>query len=136
MDISDFDLLQLLQDILENINPGFLDAGFWEGLSEDEEEPHPVNFGKEPFTGLYRPSEHLLDCLRYVLFEERSIADKYKNLNISNLGARSVVFTLNQIQGLIEVYMKTRYSLEINDLAPKFDFGQDHPLTLALGKGR
>jgi hypothetical protein len=55
MDIGDFDLLQLLQDILENINPGFLDAGFCEGLSEDEEEPHPVNFGKEPFTGLYRP---------------------------------------------------------------------------------
>ena len=36
MDIGDFDILQLLQDILENLNPGFLDDGFCEGISEDE----------------------------------------------------------------------------------------------------
>jgi hypothetical protein len=137
MDIGGIDILQLLQDLLDNINSlEFLDAGFCEGLSEDKEKLHPVYFGKEPFTGLYRPSEHLLDSFRYVLFEERSIAEKYKDLDISNLGAPRVVFSLNQIQGLIEVYLKTRYSLEINDLAPKFDFGKDHPLTLALGKER
>ena len=123
----------LIQDFLE---VHFLDAGFCEGLPEEEKEPHPVYFGRDPFTGLYRPSEHLLACIRYALLEERSVAEKHKNIDISNLGAPSAVFTLNQIQGLIEVYLKTRYSLEINDLAPKFDFGKDHPLTLALGKER
>jgi len=77
-----------------------------------------------------------LDFFRYVLLEERSIAENYKNLDISNLGAPSVVFTLNQIQGLIKVYLKTRCSLEIKDLAPKFNFAEDHPLTLAFGKDR
>ncbi len=97
MDIGSIDILQLLQDLLDNLNsPEFRDAGFCEGLPEEEKEPHPVHFGK-PFTGLYRPSEHLLPCLRYVLFEERCIAEKNKYLDISNLGAPSVVFTLNQI---------------------------------------
>jgi len=49
----------LLQNFLE---VHFLDAGFCEGLPEEEKEPHPVYFGKDPFTGLYRPSEHLLAC--------------------------------------------------------------------------
>ncbi len=58
MDIGVIDL-QLLQNFFEIHffeNPEFLDAGFCEGLSEDEEEPNPVYFGKKPFTGLYRPS--------------------------------------------------------------------------------
>jgi len=136
MDIGDFDLLQLLQDFMQNFNP-YLDDGFCEGLSEDEEEPHPVYFGKEPVTGLYRPSEHLLACLRYVLLEERSIAEKYKNLDISNLGAPSIVFTLKQIQGLLEVDLKVRYSIDIKDLLDsKFKFAEDHSLSLALGKDR
>jgi hypothetical protein len=78
MDIAVFDL-QLLQNFFEIHffeNPEFLDAGFCEGLPEDEEEPHPVYFGKDFFTGLYRPSEHLLACIRYVLLEERSIAEE------------------------------------------------------------
>ena len=81
MDIDGIDILQLLQDLLDNLNsPEFLDAGFCEGLPEEEKEPHPVFYGTDPFTGLYRPSEHLLDCLRYVLLEKRSIAENYKNL--------------------------------------------------------
>ncbi len=138
MDIDDFDILQLLQDLLDNLNsPEFLDAGFCEGLPEDKKEPHPVHFGKEPFTGLYRPLEHLLVCLRYVLLDERSIAENYKDLDISNLGAPSVVFTLNQIQGLIEVFLNVRYLIESRDLFySKFKFAEDHSLSLALGKGR
>ena len=138
MDIGGIDILQLLQDLLDNINSlEFLDAGFSEGLSENKEKLHPVYFGKEPFTGLYRPSEHLLDSFRYVLFEERSIAEKYKDLDISNLGAPRVVFSLNQIQGLIEVYLKLRYAIDIKDLLGlKFDFAEGHPLTLAFGKER
>jgi len=139
MDIAVFDL-QLLQNFFEIHffeNPEFLDAGFCEGLPEDEEEPHPVYFGQNPFTGLYRPSEHLLACIRYALLEERSVAEKYKNIDISNLGAPSVVFTLNQIQGLIEVYLKLRYSIDIKDrLDLKFNFAEDRPLTLAFGKER
>ncbi len=35
MDIDDFDILQLLQDLLDNLNsPKFLDAGFCEGLQK------------------------------------------------------------------------------------------------------
>jgi hypothetical protein len=124
----------LIQDFLEI---HFLDAGFCEGLPEEEKEPHPVYFGKDPFTGLYRPSEHLLACIRYALLEERSVAEKHKNIDISNLGAPSAVFTLNQIQGLIEVYLKLRYSIDIKDLLGlKFDFAEGHPLTLAFGKER
>jgi hypothetical protein len=58
MDICVIDL-QLLQNVFEIHffdNPEFLDAGFCEGLSEDEEEPHPVYFGKNPsqgYTGLH-----------------------------------------------------------------------------------
>jgi hypothetical protein len=139
MDIAVFDL-QLLQNFFEIHffeNPEFLDAGFCEGLPEDEEEPNPVYFGKDFFTGLYQPSEHLLACIRYALLEERSVAEKFKNIDISNLGAPSVVFTLNQIQGLIEVYLKLRYSIDIKDLLDlKFNFAEDHPLTLAFGKER
>ncbi len=115
-----------------------LDTGICEGLPEEEEEPHPVYFGKDPFTGLYWPSEHLLACIRYALLEERSVAEKYKNIDFSNLGAPSVVFTLNQIEGLIEVYLKLRYSIDIKDLLDlKFNFAEDHhPLTLAFGKER
>ncbi len=69
----------LIQDFLE---VHFLDAGFCEGLPEEEKEPHPVYFGKDPFTGLYRPSEHLLACIRYALLEERSVAEKHKNIDI------------------------------------------------------
>ena len=138
MGIDDFDILQLLQDLLDNLNsPKFLDAGVCEGLPEDEKEPYPVGFGKEPFTGHYWASEHLLACLLYVRLEERSIAENYKNLNISNLGAPSVVFTLNQIQGLIEVYLRVRYLIESTDLYDsKFKFAEDHSFSLALGKGR
>jgi hypothetical protein len=96
MDIGGIDILQMLQDLLDNLNsPEFRDAGFCEGLPEEEKEPHPVHFGKEPFTGLYRPSEYLLACLRCVLFEERSIAEKNKYLDISNLEAPSVFLILN-----------------------------------------
>jgi hypothetical protein len=78
-----------------------------------------------------------LACLRYVLSEERSIAEKYKNLDISNLGAPSVVVTLNQTQGLIEVYLKVRYLIDSKDLLDsKFKFAEDHSLLLALGKNR
>ena len=138
MDIDGIDILQLLQDLLDNLNsPEFLDAGFCEGLPEEEKEPHPVFYGTDPFTGLYRPSEHLLDCLRYVLLEKRSIAENYKNLDISSLGAPSVVFTLNQIQGLLEVSLKVRYSIDIKNLLDsKFKFAEDHSLSLALGKDR
>ena len=99
MDIGVIDL-QLLQNFFEIHfleDPEFLDARFCEGLPEDKEEPHPVYFGKHSFRGLYRPSEHLLAYIRYALLEGRSIAEKYKNIDISNLGAPSVVFTLNQI---------------------------------------
>jgi hypothetical protein len=86
---------------------------------------------------LYRPPEHLLDCFRYVLLEKRSIAENYKTLDISNLGAPSVVFTLNQIQGLLEVFLKVRYSIDIQDLLDsKFKFAEDHSLSRALGKDR
>ena len=126
----------LVQNFLEVHVLGIpVDAGFCEGLLEEEKEPHPVYFGKDPFTGLYRPSEHLLACIRYALLEERSAAEKYKNIDISNLGAPSAVFTLNQIQGLIEVYLKLRYSIYIKDLLDlKFNFAEDHPLTLAFAK--
>jgi hypothetical protein len=78
-----------------------------------------------------------LACIQYALLEERSIAEKHKNIDISNLGAPSVVFTLNQIQGLIEVYLKLRYSIDIKELFDlKFDFAEGHPLTLAIGKER
>ncbi len=53
MDIGVF-FLQLLRNFFEIHffeNPEFLDAGFCEGLSEDEEEPHPVYFGKTPSQG-------------------------------------------------------------------------------------
>jgi hypothetical protein len=63
MDIGVIDqLLQIFFEIHFFENPEILDAGFCEGLLEDEEEPHPVYFGKKTFTGLYRPSEHLLAC--------------------------------------------------------------------------
>jgi hypothetical protein len=103
MDNGGIGLLQLLQDFLENHfldNPEFLDAGFCEGPLEDEK--HHVHFGTNPFTGLYRPSEHLLACLRYVLLEERSIAQKHKYLDISNLGAPSIVFTLIRYKYLLK----------------------------------
>jgi hypothetical protein len=68
---------------------------------------------------------------------KRSIAENYKKLYISKLGALCVVFTLNQIQGLIEVFLKVRYSLDIKDLlASKFIYAKDHSPTLALGKDR
>jgi hypothetical protein len=138
MDIAVFDLQQLKHffeiHLLED--PEFLDAGFCEGLPEDEEEPHPIHFGKNFFTGLYRPSEHLLACIRYALIEKRSIVETY-NIDISNIGAPSVVFTFIQIQELIEVYLKLRYSIVVKDLLDlKFNFAEDHPLTLAFGKER
>ncbi len=46
-------------------------------------------------------------CIRYVLLEKRSIVETY-NIDISNIGAPSV----------------------------KFNFAEDHPLTLAFGKER
>jgi hypothetical protein len=128
MDIGVLDFLNFLSE--------FLDAGFCEGLPEDEEELHPGHFGKNFFTGLYRPSEHLLACIRYALLEKRSIVETY-DIDISNLGAPSVVFTFLQIQGLIEIYLKLRYSIDIKDLLDlKFNFAEDHPLILAFGKER
>ena len=138
MDIAVLDLQQLQHffEIHFLEDPEFLDAGFCEGLPEDEKEPHPIHFGKSLFTGLYRPSEHLLACIRYVLLEKRSIVETY-NIDISNIGAPSVVFTFIQIQELIEVYLELRYSIVINDLLDlKFNFAEDHPLTLAFGKER
>jgi hypothetical protein len=77
-----------------------------------------------------------LACIRYALLEKRSIAETY-NIDISNLGAPSVVFTFLQIQGLIELYLKLRYSIDVKDLLDlKFNFAEDHPLTLAFGKER
>jgi hypothetical protein len=136
MDIAVFDLQQL-QHFFENLDdPEFLDAGFCEGLPEDQE-PHAAHYGKNFYTDLYRPSEHLLACIRYALLKKRSIVEAYNFIDISNLGAPSVVFTLNQIQGLIEVYLKLRYSIDIKDLLGlKFDFAEGHPLTLAFGKER
>jgi hypothetical protein len=52
MDIDGINILQILQDFLDNLNsPEFLDAGFCEGLPEEETEPHPVFYGENPFTG-------------------------------------------------------------------------------------
>jgi hypothetical protein len=43
MYIGGIDLLQLLQDLLDILNSAeFLDAGFCEGLLEDEKEVHPL----------------------------------------------------------------------------------------------
>ena len=139
MDIAVFDLQQLQHffEIHFLEDPEFLDAGFCEGLPEDEKEPHPIHFGKNFFTGLYRPSEHLLACIRYALLEKRSIVEAYNFIDISNLGAPSVVFTFLQIQGLLRIYLKLRYSIEARDLLGlKFNFAEDHPLTLAFGKER
>jgi|APCry1669190288_1035285.scaffolds.fasta_scaffold51524_1 hypothetical protein len=136
MDIAVFDLQQL-QHFFENLDdPEFLDAGFCEGLPEDQE-PHAAHYGKNFYTDLYRPSEHLLACIRYALLEKRSIVEAYKLIDISNLGAPSVVFTYLQIQGLLRIYLKLRYSIEARDLLGlKFNFAEDHPLTLAFGKER
>ena len=63
--------------------------------------------------------------------------EAYKLIDISNLGAPSVVFTYLQIQGLLRIYLKLRYSIEARDLLGlKFNFAEDHPLTLAFGKER
>jgi hypothetical protein len=60
MDIGGIDILQMLQDLLDNLNsPEFRDAGFCEGLPEEEKETHPVHFGKEPFTGLFFHKEQV-----------------------------------------------------------------------------
>jgi hypothetical protein len=85
MDIGVIDL-QLLQNFFEIHfleDHEFLDAGFCEGLPEDKEEPHPGHFGKNFFTGLYQPSEHLLACIQYALLEKRSIVETY-DIDISN----------------------------------------------------
>jgi len=128
-------LMEFLQAIQEHIlvaHTEFSDDSFCESLPDE----YPVYYGKDPFVGLYRPSENLLDCLHFVVLKTRDIAETYKNLDISNLGTPSVVFTLNQIQGLIEVFLKTQYGIDINNLLnSRLDIGKEESLTHVLGKG-